>query len=59
MLLEHGVNVNSWAGKFGSALIAATASGHKDIIEKLLERGADVKIWSVTFNADPILNALY
>jgi ankyrin repeat protein len=41
-LLEHGADVNAQGGVYGTALQAASARGHAEIVRQLLERGADV-----------------
>ncbi|KAL8689775.1 MAG: hypothetical protein Q9218_004630 [Villophora microphyllina] len=42
MLLDSGVNVDAYGGKFGTALIAAASQGHEDVVEILLEYKASV-----------------
>ncbi|KAH6645217.1 hypothetical protein BKA67DRAFT_542187 [Truncatella angustata] len=46
MLLDHEAhkraNVNAQGGQFGNALHATSSKGHQEIIQILLERGADV-----------------
>jgi ankyrin repeat protein len=41
LLVEHGVNVNAQGGNYGSALQAASFNGHIDIVQLLIEQGAD------------------
>ena len=40
-------NVNSIGGRYGSALGSASASGHKEVVQILLAKGADVNIAGV------------
>ena len=42
MLLKHGVDVNAKDGHHGSALIAASESGHTATVQALLDAGAYV-----------------
>ncbi|KAJ7638004.1 ankyrin repeat-containing domain protein, partial [Mycena polygramma] len=42
LLLEHGADMNTVGGRFGSALQGAASKGHVDIVRILLEKGADV-----------------
>ncbi|ETS82683.1 hypothetical protein PFICI_04559 [Pestalotiopsis fici W106-1] len=42
MLLDQGADVNAPGGKYGTALEAASAKGHKDIVSILLDKYADV-----------------
>ena len=44
MLLERKVDVNAQGGVYGTALQAASAKGHKAIVQMLLNKGADVNI---------------
>jgi ankyrin repeat protein len=41
-LINKGADVNAQGGVYGSALQAASAKGYFEIIELLLEKGADV-----------------
>ena len=45
-LLEHGADVNAQGGPYGNALQAACSKGHDNIVQILLEHGADVHIQS-------------
>lgn len=42
LLLERGADVNAQSGFFGNALQAARFEGHEDIVEMLLQYGADL-----------------
>ena len=42
LLLNHGANVNSKGGFYGTALQAAAHRGHRKLVELLLDAGADV-----------------
>ena len=42
MLLEKGADVNAKGGRYGSALQAASDSGHEAVVRLLLQKGADV-----------------
>jgi len=42
--LGYGINECSWSSEFGTALQAATAHGHQDIVQLLIKRGADVNL---------------
>ena len=42
LLLNHGVDVNAYGGRYGSALHAAIARKHDAIIQLLIDKGADV-----------------
>ncbi|KAJ7658333.1 hypothetical protein DFH06DRAFT_1472942 [Mycena polygramma] len=41
-LLDHGADVDTAGGKYGSALQGAASRGHMDVIRILVEKGADV-----------------
>jgi ankyrin repeat protein len=41
MLLDKGANINAQGGEYGTALQAASAEGHKEVVEMLLGKGAD------------------
>ncbi|GFG10695.1 Pfs, NACHT and ankyrin domain protein [Aspergillus udagawae] len=41
MLLAKGANVNAQGGHYGNALQAASAGGHHEIVQLLLEKGAN------------------
>jgi ankyrin repeat protein len=41
-LLQNGVDINSFGGRHGRALIAASWEGHDTLVKVLLEKGADV-----------------
>ncbi|TFY61174.1 hypothetical protein EVG20_g7156 [Dentipellis fragilis] len=42
LLLDKGANINAKAGDFGTALIAASLTGHTSLAELLLDKGADI-----------------
>jgi ankyrin repeat protein len=42
LLLDHGVDVNTEWGDYGTALYAASKEGHEEIVRLLLTRNADV-----------------
>ncbi|CAG8262934.1 unnamed protein product [Penicillium salamii] len=42
LLLDKGADVNADGGKYGNALQAASAEGHRAIVTLLLDKGADV-----------------
>ncbi|KAJ7658332.1 ankyrin repeat-containing domain protein, partial [Mycena polygramma] len=44
ILLDHGADVNTAGGEYGSALHGAAAVDHMDIVRILLEHGADVNM---------------
>ena len=44
ILLDQGADVNTQAGYFDTALLAASAKGHEKVVEMLTKRGADVKV---------------
>jgi hypothetical protein len=41
LLLEHGAEVNDPPGSYGTALRAARAKGHQEVVEVLLSYGAN------------------
>ena len=41
LLLEKGPDVNAQSGRYGNALQAASSGGHDQIVQRLLEKGAD------------------
>jgi hypothetical protein len=43
-LLDRGANVNDRHGGGGTSLIDASYAGHKEVVELLLDRGADVSV---------------
>jgi ankyrin repeat domain-containing protein 50 len=43
-LLEHGAEINTIEGMWGSALTIAAAKGYQDVFELLLDRGADTNL---------------
>ncbi|KZL66376.1 ankyrin repeat domain-containing protein [Colletotrichum tofieldiae] len=50
-LVDCGANVNVNCGKYGSPLHAACFMGHLDVVDKLLQLGAEVSCGSVFKNA--------
>ena len=42
MLLDKGANVNAQGERYGNALQAALVGGHDQVIQMLLDKGADV-----------------
>lgn len=48
LLLEHGADVNTWAGRRGkhTALYIASQNGHEQVVSLLLENGANVNLCS-------------
>ena len=44
LLLDNGANVNGTGGIYRGALQAASTSGNRDIVELLLEKGADINM---------------
>ena len=49
LLLEHGADVNTVSGFFGTALQAAAAGSHEKIVQLLLEHGANVNTVSGSY----------
>lgn len=47
VLLEHGAKVNTRGGGVFSPLLLAAARGHQDMVELLLDSGADPKLKSI------------
>lgn len=43
-LLDRGAEVNVQGGKCGSALQAASWDGNEDVVQLLLDRGADIRL---------------
>ncbi|KXH69656.1 hypothetical protein CSAL01_13723 [Colletotrichum salicis] len=43
MLLDKGADVNAQGGENGNALQAASLDGNKEVIQMLLDKGADIK----------------
>jgi ankyrin repeat protein len=41
-LVEKGADVNAQGGRYGSALQAASARGHDQVVQLLLEKGVDI-----------------
>jgi ankyrin repeat protein len=46
MLIDSEADVNAQGEDYGTALQAASMSGHDKIVERLLEKGADVNVQS-------------
>jgi hypothetical protein len=42
MLLDHSADISAPAGKFGTALQAASDQGHSEVVQLLLESGVDI-----------------
>ena len=42
--MDKGADVNASAGRYGTALQAASHRGYKDIVELLVAHGADVNV---------------
>lgn len=51
MLLDNGANFNAQSSIHGNALQMASFQGHKEVVEVLLEKGADVIAQSSAANA--------
>ena len=51
MLLDAGADVNAQGGEHGSALQAASFSGHQRIVKMLLDAGADVNAQGGVFGS--------
>jgi len=47
LLIDNGANVNAVDSKGETPLMNAASSGHTDLAMYLIERGADVKVWSM------------
>ena len=42
MLLDKGADINAQGGDYGTALLAASLGGHDQIVQMLLDKGADL-----------------
>ncbi|KAA1474957.1 hypothetical protein DENSPDRAFT_748797, partial [Dentipellis sp. KUC8613] len=42
LLLEKGAEINAQAGRYGTALIAASFCGYRELVLVLLEKGAEI-----------------
>lgn len=41
-LIDSGEDVNAQGGEYGNALQAASTKGHQEIVQLLLDKGADI-----------------
>ena len=44
MLIQRGTDINAQAGRYGSAIQAASLEGHTGVVQVLVDNGADVNI---------------
>jgi ankyrin repeat protein len=54
-LLQEGADINAQFGPYGNALLSAVLRGREDVVQVLLDSGADNRVggeWNLMYNVE-------